>query len=98
VTDRARAAGRIGLWAAVTAAFLAAVSFGVAATTPPRLMVAAFAGMSWYFGFGLECRFEVTAISIGWLTLMISGVLLAFIFRGATRWSRATRQVDRGVR
>jgi hypothetical protein len=45
------------------------------------LMVAAFVGMSWYFGFGLEYRFEVTAISIGWLTLMISGVLLAFVFR-----------------
>jgi hypothetical protein len=45
------------------------------------LMVAAFVGMSWYFGFGLEYRFEVTAISIGWLTLMISGLLLAFVFR-----------------
>ena len=49
------------------------------------LMVAAFVGMSWYFGFGLEYRFEVTAISIGWLTLMISGVLLAFVFRRAAR-------------
>src|SRR5664280_1850654 len=45
------------------------------------LMVAAFAGMSLYFGFGLEYRFEVTAILIGWLTLMISGSLLAVIFR-----------------
>jgi hypothetical protein len=45
------------------------------------LMVAAFVGMSWYFGFGLEYRFEVTAISIGWLSLMISGLLLAFVFR-----------------
>ncbi len=45
------------------------------------LMVAAFVGMSWYFGFGLEYRFEVTAISIGWLTLMISGLLLAVVFR-----------------
>ena len=45
------------------------------------LMVAAFVGMSWYFGFGLEYRFEVAAISIGWLTLMISGLLLAFVFR-----------------
>jgi hypothetical protein len=45
------------------------------------LMVVAFIGMSWYFGFGLEYRFEVTAISIGWLTLMISGSLLAFVFR-----------------
>ena len=45
------------------------------------LMVAAFVGMSWYFGFGLEYRFEVTAISIGWLTLMPSGLLLALVFR-----------------
>lgn len=45
------------------------------------LMVVAFIGMSWYFGFGLEYRFEVTAISIGWLTLMISGSLLALVFR-----------------
>ena len=49
------------------------------------LMVAAFVGMSWYFGFGLEYRFEVTAIAIGWLTLMISGVLLAFVFRRSAR-------------
>ena len=45
------------------------------------LTVAAFVGMSMYFGFGLEYRFEVTAISIGWLTLMISGSLLVFVFR-----------------
>jgi len=49
------------------------------------LMIAAFVGMSWYFGFGLEYRFEVTAISIGWLTLMISGLLLAFAFRRSAR-------------
>lgn len=49
------------------------------------LMVVAFMGMSWYFGFGLEYRFEVTAISIGWLTLMISGSLLAFVFRRSAR-------------
>jgi uncharacterized membrane protein YeiH len=45
------------------------------------LMIAAFAGMSAYFGFGLEYRFEVAAITIGWLTLMITGSLLAFVFR-----------------
>jgi hypothetical protein len=45
------------------------------------LLVAAFVGMSLYFGFGLEYRFEVTAISIGWLTLMIAGVLLTLVFR-----------------
>ncbi|MHB1341343.1 MAG: hypothetical protein ACYC77_09235 [Coriobacteriia bacterium] len=45
------------------------------------LAVVTFVGMSWYFGFGLEYRYEVTAISIGWLTLIISGVMLAFAFR-----------------
>jgi len=49
------------------------------------LMVAAFAGMSLYFGFGLEYRFEVAAITIGWFTLMISGVLLVFVFRRPVR-------------
>ena len=51
------------------------------------LIVAAFVGMSLYFGFGLEYRFEVTAILLGWLTLMISGVLLAFVFRRSARQS-----------
>src|SRR5665647_1287084 len=41
------------------------------------LIVAAFVVMSWYFGLGIEYRFEVTALFLGWLALMISGVLLA---------------------
>jgi len=49
------------------------------------LMVVAFVGMSWYFGFGLEYRFEVAAITIGWLTLTVSGVLLALVFRRSAR-------------
>lgn len=49
------------------------------------LMVAAFVGMSLYFGFGLEYRFEVTAITLGWLTLTITGALLAFVFRRGAR-------------
>jgi hypothetical protein len=49
------------------------------------LMVASFVGMSWYFGFGLEYRFEVAAITIGWLTLTVSGVLLALVFRRSER-------------
>lgn len=56
------------------------------------LIVTAFVGMSWYFGFGIESRFEVTAIFIGWLTLMISGALLAVVFRrSARRRSTPTR-------
>lgn len=45
------------------------------------LIVAAFVGMSFYFGMGLEYRFEVTAILFGWWTLVISGALLAIAFR-----------------
>jgi len=49
------------------------------------LIVAVFVGMSWYFGLGIEYRFEVTAIALGWLTLTASGVLLAFVFRRGAR-------------
>lgn len=67
----ALALGKAGLERATRWVFLASSA----------LMVAAFVGMSLYFGFGLEYRFEVTAISIGWLTLMVSGSLLVFVFR-----------------
>jgi hypothetical protein len=43
-----------------------------------------FVGMSAYFGLNLEYRFEVTVISIVWLTLMVVGVLLAFAFSRPT--------------
>jgi hypothetical protein len=49
------------------------------------LIVATFVGMSAFFGFELEYRFEVTAIMFGWLTLMVAGALLALVFR---RWAR----------
>lgn len=42
--------------------------------------VIAFVGMSLFFGFGLEYRFEVTIITINWFTLMISGVLIALAY------------------
>ena len=45
------------------------------------LIVAAFVGMSWYFSLRIEYRFEVTAIFLGWLSLMVSGSLLAVVFR-----------------
>lgn len=59
------------------------------------LMLAAFGGMSWYFGFGLEYRFEVTAITIGWFTLMGSGALLALVFRRAMRAESDTEFAER---
>lgn len=49
------------------------------------LIIAAFLGLSLYFGSTLEYRFEVAAISITWLTLVINGVLLALIFRAGAK-------------
>src|ERR1035437_5654658 len=54
------------------------------------LIVAAFVVMSWYCGLGLEYRFEGTALFLGWLALMIAGVLLAFVFRRDPLQTRAT--------
>src|SRR5664279_4485605 len=54
------------------------------------LIVAAFVVMSWYCGLGLEYRFEVTALFLGWLALMISGLLLALVFRRDPLQTRAT--------
>lgn len=43
--------------------------------------VAAWFGMYAVYGYGLEYRFEVTAISIDYLVLLIAGVLLSLWFR-----------------
>lgn len=42
--------------------------------------IIAFVGMSLFFGFDLEYRFEVAIITINWFTLMISGVLIALAY------------------
>jgi hypothetical protein len=60
------------------------------------LMVAAFVGMSWYFGLGIEYRFEVTAIALGWLTLAVSGALLALAFRRPARRRTERRRTAAG--
>lgn len=44
------------------------------------LLAASFVGMSVAFGFGIEYRFEVAAITIVWLTLAAAGTMLAFVF------------------
>jgi hypothetical protein len=44
------------------------------------LVGATFVGMSALFGLDLEYRFEVTVITIVWLTLAVVGALLAFVF------------------
>jgi hypothetical protein len=57
------------------------------------LTVLAFVGMWSYFGLGLEYRFEVTAIMFDWLTLVVSGVMLALVFRRSTRGAIADSAV-----
>ena len=42
--------------------------------------IVSFIGMSLYFGLNLEYLFEVTIISMVWLTLIVSGALQAFAF------------------
>jgi hypothetical protein len=50
------------------------------------LVAGSFIGLSVAFGFGVEYRFEVAAITIIWLTLALVGVMLAFVFaRSAPR-------------
>lgn len=44
------------------------------------LLIFAFVAMWVNFGLDLGYWFEVTAISIGWLTLIVAGVLLALLF------------------
>lgn len=47
--------------------------------------VVAFIGLSLAYGPDLEYRFEVTAISINWLVLVVGGILLNVFFRRAAR-------------
>lgn len=55
--------------------------------TSALLIAASFVGLSYAFGFELEYRYEVAAISLAWLTLIGCGSLLAVAFRR----SRAAR-------
>ena len=66
----ALALGRTGLERA--ARWVLLTSFAVVAGS--------FMGLSVAFGFGVEYRFEVAAIAIIWLTLVVAGVMLAFVF------------------
>ena len=43
----------------------------------------AFALYSGFYGIYREYRFEIATISINWLTLIISGIFLSIVFRGA---------------
>ena len=42
---------------------------------------AAFIGLTLVYGNGLEYRFEVAIITINWITLIVSGVLLSILFQ-----------------
>ncbi len=70
------ALGRTGLECAARWALL----------TSFALVSGSFIGLSVAFGFGVEYRFEVAAITIIWLTLAVVGVMFAFVFaRSAPR-------------
>ena len=46
---------------------------------------ACFVGMAWRFGLDVEYRFEVAIITITWISLLATGLMLAFFFRSAER-------------
>ncbi len=48
------------------------------------LIILALAGYSAVYGLDREYRFEVAAIAINWLTLIINGILLSILFRRQT--------------
>jgi hypothetical protein len=50
-----------------------------------------FVGLSAFFGLNLEYRFEVTVISIVWLTLSVVGALLCAVFGRSVPESTAGR-------
>jgi len=50
-------------------------------TVSSVLVVAAFVVMSLAFGMTIEYRFEVAAIFVAWLTLIVAGALLAVVYR-----------------
>ena len=54
------------------------------------LTLAALVTMSWWFGMDLEYRFEVVAISITWIAVIVSSALLA-------GWLRRPEGADRGT-
>ncbi len=49
------------------------------------LAFATYLGMSWHFGPNLDYRFEITVITIDWITLVVTGLLLTLFFRRAAR-------------
>jgi hypothetical protein len=73
-------AGRTRLEAAVRWVFVAAFV----------LTIVALAGFSIAYGLDRKDRFEVVAISINWLALIVNGILLSIVFR--RRWTHGGRR------
>ncbi len=51
------------------------------------LTVISFIVLSILYGINLEYRFEVAAIAINWIVMIISGILLSVVFKRAMRAS-----------
>ena len=49
----------------------------------------AFIGLTLVYGNGLEYRFEVAIITINWITLIVSGLLLSILFQRVWKYKRA---------
>jgi hypothetical protein len=54
--------------------------------------------MSAYYGLERMDRFEVAAISIDWLVLVVNGILLSVLFRRRLKQSRGAYTRDYGDR
>jgi hypothetical protein len=61
------------------------------------LTTTAFILYSFFYGIQREYRFEVAAISINWLTLIVSGILLSRVFRRALVESPSSRTTSRAT-
>jgi len=58
------------------------------------LSAIAFTLYSIFYGINREYRFEVATISINWLTLIVSGILLSIVFRRAMADSQFIRKTQ----
>jgi hypothetical protein len=56
-------------------------------------VIGVLVSFAWIFGRHLEYRFEVIALSVDWIVLVVAGVLLGMVFQRLMRASRPTPQV-----
>lgn len=83
-----RTTNRVGYYAAVSTAIITVITFGFAMTAVQWIFIASFvlvilslAVITFIYGLERLDRFEVFAVSINWLVLIINGVILSIIFR-----------------